>query len=115
MVRSGGPIWRHTLSSAVLPGSEALASGDLVSASFGTILRRLRIAANLSQEELAKAAKMSAAAIGAYEREVRTAPHRESVDLLANALGLLGDERHGFLAAARAKSRLRGSLERVVT
>jgi predicted ATPase/DNA-binding XRE family transcriptional regulator len=79
------------------------------------MLRRLRIAANLSQEELAEAAKMSVAAIGAYERGVRTAPYRESIDLLADAFGLLGDERQGFLAAARPKSRLRGSPERLVT
>jgi transcriptional regulator with XRE-family HTH domain len=93
----------------------SVASGDLVSAPFGAMLRRLRIAANLSQEELAEAAKMSVAAIGAYERGVRTAPYRESIDLLADAFGLLGDERQEFFAAARPKSRLRGSPERLVT
>jgi predicted ATPase/transcriptional regulator with XRE-family HTH domain len=76
-----------------------------VSAPFGTLLRRLRIAASLSQEALAERAAVSAAAIGAYERGVRTAPHRDSVDLLAKALGLSAEARLEFEEAARAKPR----------
>jgi predicted ATPase/DNA-binding XRE family transcriptional regulator len=76
-----------------------------VSASFGTLLRQLRIAARLSQEALAESAGISAAAIGAYERGVRAAPHRDSVELLADALGLAGERLAEFKAAARPKPR----------
>jgi predicted ATPase len=78
-----------------------------VSGSFGTLLRRLRIAANLSQEGLAEKARMSAAAIGAYERGLRSVPHRDSVDLLAQALELTGETRREFEDAARRKSSAR--------
>lgn len=80
-----------------------------MTASFGAILRRLRIAENLSQEALAERARVSAAAIGAYERGVRNAPHRGSVELLADALQLSGDVRREFEVAARRKSRARRS------
>jgi transcriptional regulator with XRE-family HTH domain len=60
------------------------------------------MAANLSQEELAEAASISASAIGAYERGVRTVPHRETVALLAAALGLNGSDRTEFELAARS-------------
>jgi predicted ATPase/DNA-binding XRE family transcriptional regulator len=81
--------------------------GVIVSGAFGNLLRRLRIAASLSQEALAEKARMSAAAIGAYERGLRSAPHRESVELLAEALELTGDTRREFEGAARRKSRTR--------
>ena len=71
--------------------------------SFGTLLRRLRSAANLSQEALAEKARMSAAAIGAYERGLRSVPHRDSVELLAEALGLTGESKREFEIAARRK------------
>lgn len=76
---------------------------------FGTLLRRLRIAANLSQEALAEKARMSVATIGAYERGLRSAPHRDSVELLAEALGLNGETRREFEGAARRKSPARAT------
>jgi predicted ATPase/DNA-binding XRE family transcriptional regulator len=72
---------------------------------FGTLLRRLRMAANLSQDALAEKARMSVATIGAYERGLRSVPHRDSVELLAEALELTGDTRREFEGAARRKSR----------
>jgi predicted ATPase len=75
--------------------------------SFGALLRRLRVAGNLSQEALAEAARMSVAAISAYERGLRSAPHRESMTLLADALGLSGAARREFEAAGRRKSKPR--------
>jgi len=55
---------------------------------FGVLLKRLRIEAALSQEELAERATVSVQAIGAYERGERRAPYRETVSLLASALGV---------------------------
>ncbi len=71
---------------------------------FGRLLRRHRIASNLSQEALAERARMSAVGIGALERGARRAPYRETVLLLADALALSGEERAEFVAAAKRKA-----------
>jgi predicted ATPase/DNA-binding XRE family transcriptional regulator len=55
---------------------------------FGALLRRYRLAAGLSQEALAEQARMSINGIGALERGDRRYPYRETVVLLAKALGL---------------------------
>jgi transcriptional regulator with XRE-family HTH domain len=55
---------------------------------FGEILRRLRTAVALSQEELAARSGLSTRGISDLERGVRRAPHLETVRLLADALGL---------------------------
>ncbi len=89
--------------------------GRTVPASFGTALRRFRIAANLSQEALAEKANISTAAVGAYEREIRTAPHRDTVNLLAAALGLSAEARLEFQAAAQPKPRTRKAQEGELT
>jgi transcriptional regulator with XRE-family HTH domain len=68
---------------------------------FGTLLRRHRQAAALSQEALAERARVSVAAVSALERGKRSVPRLETVGLLAEALGLAGKERRAFLAAAR--------------
>lgn len=60
----------------------------------------------MSQESLAERARISAAAIGALERGARRAPYRETVALLANALGLSATDRAELEAAAeRARGR----------
>ncbi|MGH7329661.1 MAG: helix-turn-helix domain-containing protein, partial [Polyangiaceae bacterium] len=53
---------------------------------FGTVLRRLRLAAGFSQEALAERAKMSTDAISALERGARQAPQRQTLALLIQAL-----------------------------
>jgi DNA-binding XRE family transcriptional regulator len=68
---------------------------------FGTVLRRLRVAAHLSQEELADKAALSAKAVSALERGTRTRPYRATVDALARALALSEDERAALEAARR--------------
>jgi transcriptional regulator with XRE-family HTH domain/tetratricopeptide (TPR) repeat protein len=68
--------------------------------SFGTRLRRLRRAAELTQEALAEKSGLSGQAIGALERGDRRYPQRGTLDRLADALGLAGDERADFAAAA---------------
>ncbi len=68
---------------------------------FGALLRRLRLAAGLTQEALAERALVSAKAIGELERDPSRAPRFDTVALLADALGLDSEGRARFLAAAR--------------
>jgi predicted ATPase/ribosome-binding protein aMBF1 (putative translation factor) len=70
------------------------------SSDFGTLLRQHRLAAGLSQEALADRARMSANGIGALERGYRRNPQRETLALLADALGLSGEDRRAFERAA---------------
>jgi predicted ATPase/DNA-binding XRE family transcriptional regulator len=72
------------------------------SSGFGQLLRRYRLAAGLSQEVLAERARMSAEGISALERGYRRSPQRETLELLANALALDGEQRRNFEMAARA-------------
>ena len=69
--------------------------------SFGDLLRSLRRAASLSQEELAQRAKLSVKAIGALERGERQHPYPATVRTLADALGLSNGTRSALLEAAR--------------
>jgi tetratricopeptide (TPR) repeat protein/transcriptional regulator with XRE-family HTH domain len=68
---------------------------------FADVLRRLRAGARLTQEELAKTAGLSPRAISDLERGVVATPHKDTVRLLAEALGLSGWTRVEFEAAAR--------------
>ena len=68
---------------------------------FGSLLRRYRLAAGLSQEQLAERAGLSARAVSALERGVRQAPYRETVRLLADALALSAADHAGFEEAVR--------------
>lgn len=74
---------------------------------FGTLLRRHRIAAGLSQEALAELARMSSDGISALERGHRRTPQRETVTLLAGALALNPEQRYEFEAAAAPPSATR--------
>ena len=58
------------------------------STSLGPVLRRLRLAAGLSQEELAERAGLSARGVSDLERGLRASPRPETVRLLAEALAL---------------------------
>jgi DNA-binding beta-propeller fold protein YncE/transcriptional regulator with XRE-family HTH domain len=69
---------------------------------FGVQLRQYRSALGLTQEELAEQARLSPRGIRALERGERTAPRRDTVDLLADALQLGADDRLSFQAASRA-------------
>jgi predicted ATPase/transcriptional regulator with XRE-family HTH domain len=69
--------------------------------SFGDLLRRLRSAAALSQEELAERAGLSRHGISDLERGARHAPRLETVRMLADALALDENDRAALLAAAR--------------
>jgi predicted ATPase/transcriptional regulator with XRE-family HTH domain len=68
---------------------------------FGGLLRQLRKAAGLTQAELAERAGLSVRGINDLERSVRRTPRRDTLALLSDALGLVGDERAIFEMAAR--------------
>jgi len=59
---------------------------------FAELLRQFRLAAGLSQEALAERANLSARGISDLERGLRLRPRRETVRMLANALGLSYEE-----------------------
>jgi tetratricopeptide (TPR) repeat protein/transcriptional regulator with XRE-family HTH domain len=69
--------------------------------SFGELLRRYRRTAGLTQEGLAAQAGMSAHGVADLEAGRRRSPRRDTVGLLAEALGLGERERAAFEAAAR--------------
>ena len=73
--------------------------------SFGDLLRQRRLEAGLTQEALADRARLSKRGISDLERGARTRPQRETVKLLADALGLAGPKRALFVAAARRATR----------
>src|SRR5437773_78252 len=67
---------------------------------FGERLRALRLAARLTQEELAERAGLTAAGISAIERGTRTRAYPRTVTALAGALSLTGEDREAFTALA---------------
>lgn len=69
---------------------------------FSGLVRAFRKRAGLTQEELAARAGLSLDAVGLLERGERRRPQRETIRLLAAALGLSDAERTRFAAVARA-------------
>jgi predicted ATPase/DNA-binding XRE family transcriptional regulator len=67
-------------------------------APFGALLRRLREASGLTQEDLAARAGLSAKGISDLERGARRRPHPHTVRALADALELSEDGRASLLA-----------------
>lgn len=78
--------------------------GTLQPQTFAALLRRFRRATGLTQAELAEHAGLSPEAISALERGVNRTPRRETVDLLAEALGLDEQDRARFEQSARHRS-----------
>lgn len=75
---------------------------------FGELLRERRRAAGYSQEGLAERAGLSVGAIAALEQGIRRAPHRDTVDAIADALAMPEAARSQFEeAAAQARRRQR--------
>lgn len=70
-------------------------------ASLGTLLRRYRMAATLTQEELAAQAGLSVRTISCIENGRTIKPYRRSVGMLADALALPAAERAAPLSAVR--------------
>ncbi|TCO56027.1 ATP-binding protein [Actinocrispum wychmicini] len=69
--------------------------------SFGALVLRHRRTAELTQEELAAAAQLSVRAISDIERGRARGPQQRSVEALADALRLAGQDREGFVDTAR--------------
>ncbi|HET8631361.1 MAG TPA: helix-turn-helix domain-containing protein, partial [Thermomicrobiales bacterium] len=78
-----------------------MTSEHAASPPFGELLRGYRMAAGLSQEQLAERAGLSARAISDLERGVRRVPYPHTVAQLAAALGLTAPERARLAAAVR--------------
>ncbi len=75
----------------------------------GELLKQYRLAAGLTQEELAERARISVRAIGDLERGARRTPHKDTLRLLAEALGLSEDDRALLFEAVRASRRARSA------
>ena len=67
---------------------------------FGPLLRSARIAAGLTQEELAEAARISVRSVSDLERGINRTARKDTARLLAAALGLSGARRDVFHATA---------------
>jgi predicted ATPase/transcriptional regulator with XRE-family HTH domain len=74
------------------------------SGNLGTLLRRFRHSAGLSQEELSEKSGISVRNISDMERGLRTSPRPETLRLLADGLGLASDQRTRLLESARPES-----------
>jgi predicted ATPase/transcriptional regulator with XRE-family HTH domain len=72
-----------------------------MSVPFGPLLKQLRAAADLTQEELAEQAGVSARLVSDLERGLIQRPRRDTIQLLADGLGLGGAARDRFVAVAR--------------
>jgi len=80
---------------------------------FGRLLRDFRVAAGLTQDDLAELARMSAGGISVLERGTRTAPRRETIALLSSALGLSESDRKRLEESAARPPRARRRSEHV--
>ena len=68
---------------------------------FGTLLKRYRTAAGLTQEALAARAQLSARAISDLERGINRIPRHDTLELLITALNLTSQQRVLLLATIR--------------
>jgi predicted ATPase/transcriptional regulator with XRE-family HTH domain len=71
---------------------------------FGGLLRQLRVAAGLTQEELAEAAGISQRSVSDLERGINRTARKDTALLLAGALSLAGPVGEVFVAAARGRT-----------
>ena len=100
--------WRNAMSVVrAAPGAEKRAGGaerrSVEPEAFPDLLRRLRRAEGLTQEQLAERANVSARSVSNLERALGQRPHRETALMLAAGLDLAGPERAKFLEAARRR------------
>ena len=104
---AAGPLWRGGAPAWYPPDVAERATADGFArggASFGGLLRELRAAAGLTQEELAARAGLSPNAIGALERGQRRRPYPHTVRAIADALGLSEEGRASLLVAVPGRS-----------
>jgi predicted ATPase/transcriptional regulator with XRE-family HTH domain len=67
------------------------------------LLKRLRMSAGLTQEELAEAAEISARSVSDLERGINRTARKDTSRLIADALGLSGADREHFVATASGR------------
>jgi len=72
---------------------------------FGTLLRRYRTAAGLTQEALAARAQLSARTIADLERGISRTPRHDTLELLLEALSITAQQRALLLATVRPEMR----------
>ena len=94
------------------PGGVAGAVGE-PGLSFAGLLRHLRSEAKLTQEELAEAAGLSPRSVSDLERGINRTAHKDTAQLLADALNLARPVTELFVAAARGKAPAAGVLAAV--
>jgi transcriptional regulator with XRE-family HTH domain len=70
---------------------------------FAGLLQQLRVGAQLTQQELAKAAGLSPRAVSDLERGIHRTARNDTAVRLAGALGLAEPVRSLFVAAARGR------------
>jgi len=83
--------------------------GDEPPSGFGSLLRRFRVTAGLSQEALAERAGLSTDAIAALERGRRSRPRAFTLGVLADALALGPEDRARLVSAASGSAVSPGS------
>lgn len=88
----------------MVPRAEAGRDIAPSSMTFGALIRRYRLTAGLTQEELAERAAVSTRSVSDLERGLTHRPQRETVRLLADALQLPEGDRAVFEAVARGRS-----------
>jgi transcriptional regulator with XRE-family HTH domain len=84
-------------------------------AEFGELLRRYRVSAGLTQEELAVRSALSARGISELERSARTHPYPSTVRRLAEALGLPDAEWLALQTAAELSHRVQAGRNATVS
>jgi tetratricopeptide (TPR) repeat protein len=82
----------------------------VTASAFGSLLRRFRKDAGLTQEGLAESAAVSVEAIRALETGRRRFPRRETIGSLAGALALTPDQSDELVQAARRRPTVAGNL-----
>jgi tetratricopeptide (TPR) repeat protein/transcriptional regulator with XRE-family HTH domain len=100
MNRSAGNLFMHL---GTFPAQPAMMAARMDS-SFATLLRRHRMAAGLTQEELAERALISRRSVSDMERGVPHRPRNDTVALLAEALDLSTIDGAALAEAARRKA-----------
>jgi predicted ATPase/DNA-binding CsgD family transcriptional regulator/DNA-binding XRE family transcriptional regulator len=84
-------------------GGDAAVMAEQATSGFAGLLRQLRAGAQLTQQELAKAAGVSPRAVSDLERGINRTARQDTAVRLAGALGLAEPARSLFVAAARGR------------
>jgi tetratricopeptide (TPR) repeat protein/transcriptional regulator with XRE-family HTH domain len=86
------------------PGGDGGAESGQPAPDFASVLRQRRAEAGLTQEELAKAAGLSPRTVSDLERGISRTARSRTTGLLANVMGLTGQVRVLFVAAAGGRA-----------